>query len=65
MGLYRVFMLLAVLAAICGLVARFSMPGQILVVHAGTWLQVTGLLLLFAIAVALEQVVVALKRKQE
>jgi len=64
MGVYRLFMLLAVLAAVCGLVARFYMPGQVLVVHAGTWLQVTGLLLLFAIAVAMEQVVSALSAKQ-
>lgn len=51
--LSRVLLIVAILTGICALVARFIQPVTLLLILPATWLEATGVLLLFCIATAL------------
>ncbi len=53
LGLSRWLLVLAVLTGLCAVVARFVQPSLLLRILPSTWLEVTGVLLLFCIATAI------------
>ena len=64
LALSRVMFILAVVCGICALVARFVGPPTMLVIHPSTWLAVTGLLLVFSIALSLLGIADLMAKKQ-
>jgi hypothetical protein len=49
----RVLLFVAVLTALCAVIARFVQPSLLLMILPSTWLEATGVLLLFSISTAL------------
>lgn len=52
LALSRLLLIVAVITALCAVVARFVQPALLLMIRPATWLEATGVLLLFAIATA-------------
>lgn len=53
LSLSRLILIIAVLTGLCALAARFIQPTLLLTILPATWLEVTGILLLFCVAAAL------------
>ncbi|MBU0608251.1 MAG: hypothetical protein KKI08_10200 [Armatimonadetes bacterium] len=53
LGLSRLLLIVAALTGICAVIARFVQPSMLLMILPATWLEVTGVLLLFSIATAI------------
>ncbi len=50
LALSRLLLILAALTGVCALIARFIQPALLLTILPATWLEVTGVLLMFSIA---------------
>lgn len=64
LGSSRFLLALAVMTGLCAMIARFVQPKTFLLILPATWLEATGVLLLFSIAFSLLGIARKLEARQ-